>query len=414
MKNIIQKNCFLFFLILFPVLTAQGATLYPCFAELFGTVMIKEGKKPYENGHLFELLKSGSLIKTGANSSAILSLAGGIDLYLGPESTLEIPKQNAEKLAILHKGHITVTNISPNRKKLISTPDIQSRCNGRSFTKYHMKRAGNKTYVQVEKGDIHIICNGNVLGPQAGGTFFSGDSFICYADRIDYETLKISDKITNTPTARKITESSFPFFSSPIRGKKIVLDPGHGGFTGAVCPGNGYFEAVANLRVGLLLRDMLENRGAIVIMTKVDNRKRVQLEERSSLSNKIEPDLFLSIHHNASDKPDWINRTEIYIRRDADEESVKFANLCGQYLEYAMRLGEPYIAQANYHVLRETKAPAVLTEASYIQDIVEGERLAGFRRIFREAVALYGAIRDYFYEGADDIQNNNGNGNFNK
>jgi N-acetylmuramoyl-L-alanine amidase len=80
---------------------------------------------------------------------------------------------------------------------------------------------------------------------------------------------------------------------------RIVIDPGHGGHD----PGaraNGLTEADLVLdiaqRVATLLR---EQRGIEVVMTR-DKNVFIPLEERTAIANKVDADLFLSIHANAS------------------------------------------------------------------------------------------------------------------
>src|SRR5881628_2905389 len=58
--------------------------------------------------------------------------------------------------------------------------------------------------------------------------------------------------------------------TASLRGRRIVLDPGHGGVFRGALGVNGLTEAEVNLGVALLLRGLLEARGAIVTMTRTD------------------------------------------------------------------------------------------------------------------------------------------------
>src|SRR5689334_23506499 len=91
-------------------------------------------------------------------------------------------------------------------------------------------------------------------------------------------------------------------------GRRITLDPGHGGFFRGALGTNGLTEAEVNLGVALQLRGLLEARGAQVLMTRTDDRDfltpadsslRSDLAERVRMSESFGPDLFVSIHHNA-------------------------------------------------------------------------------------------------------------------
>jgi len=82
--------------------------------------------------------------------------------------------------------------------------------------------------------------------------------------------------------------------------RRIVLDPGHGGHDpGAVGP-SGLQEKDVVLAVGLKLRDLLKDElGLDVVMTRSTDVF-IPLEERTAIANKVNADLFLSVHANAA------------------------------------------------------------------------------------------------------------------
>lgn len=82
--------------------------------------------------------------------------------------------------------------------------------------------------------------------------------------------------------------------------RRIVVDPGHGGHDpGAVGP-TGLQEKDVVLSVGLRLKEMLiEELGLDVVMTR-SNDTFIPLEERTAIANKVNADLFLSVHANAA------------------------------------------------------------------------------------------------------------------
>src|SRR5687767_4491063 len=79
---------------------------------------------------------------------------------------------------------------------------------------------------------------------------------------------------------------------------RVVIDPGHGGHD----PGarvNDISEAALVLDVATRLEDLLKKQNVEVVLTRRTNAY-VALEERTSLANRSDADLFLSIHANAS------------------------------------------------------------------------------------------------------------------
>ena len=88
---------------------------------------------------------------------------------------------------------------------------------------------------------------------------------------------------------------------------RIVIDPGHGGHdTGTVGP-SGLEEKELVLDVALRLKKLVEEKlNGEVILTRTDDTF-VPLEERTSLANESQADLFISIHANSSpeSKSEW-------------------------------------------------------------------------------------------------------------
>ncbi len=82
--------------------------------------------------------------------------------------------------------------------------------------------------------------------------------------------------------------------------RRIVVDPGHGGHDpGAVGP-SGVQEKDVVLAIGLKLRALLkEELGLDVVMTRSTDVF-IPLEERTAIANKVNADLFLSVHANAA------------------------------------------------------------------------------------------------------------------
>ena len=87
-------------------------------------------------------------------------------------------------------------------------------------------------------------------------------------------------------------------FTKGLRRKIIVIDPGHGGKeSGSVGP-TGIPEKDINLKIALYLKTLLEEKGAIVFMTR-DDDSFVGLYERVDFAREKDADILLSIHNNA-------------------------------------------------------------------------------------------------------------------
>lgn len=86
----------------------------------------------------------------------------------------------------------------------------------------------------------------------------------------------------------------------PGKIRRIVIDPGHGGHDPGAVGQNGSKEKDVVLQMGLkLARELREELGLDVVMTRTTDVF-VELQERTAIANKVNADLFVSIHANAS------------------------------------------------------------------------------------------------------------------
>jgi len=207
-----------------------------------------------------------------------------------------------------------------------------------------------------------------------------------------------------------------------IKGKKIFIDPGHGGSDRRNKGHLGIItEADANLRVALALRDILLEAGAFVEMSRSKDTT-VDLKFRSTLANKSGADIFISIHHNApaSAEDNWTNYSSTYYHaKETDYEYESCNRDLARYIQrdvsYAMRnSGGPGSFDGTYSdytiypgegfsVLRNTNIPAVLVECGYHTNTNEEKRLAieEFNRI--EAWGIFRGIARYFSSGIPSV-----------
>jgi N-acetylmuramoyl-L-alanine amidase len=199
-----------------------------------------------------------------------------------------------------------------------------------------------------------------------------------------------------------------------LRGRRIAIDPGHGGWFRGSLGVHGLAEADVNLGVALYLEELLEARGAIVFMTRstsqdflspADSTLRADLAERMRLANRFEPELFVSIHHNAdAGSRHDVNETQTYYRLGDTGASLDAAESVHRFLVRNLGIRAHRILPGNYSVLRNSNAPAILTESSYLTNPDVEARLALPEKQRLEAEALYLGIAHYFARGAPVIE----------
>jgi N-acetylmuramoyl-L-alanine amidase len=108
------------------------------------------------------------------------------------------------------------------------------------------------------------------------------------------------EKPATTVTAGEKSEGKAPPKFKPGRIRRIVVDPGHGGHDPGAIGAGKTMEKDIVLAMGLKLAERLRSElGMDVVMTRSTDVF-IPLEERTAIANKINADLFISIHANAS------------------------------------------------------------------------------------------------------------------
>ncbi len=220
------------------------------------------------------------------------------------------------------------------------------------------------------------------------------------------------EEIVEQQEPAEIAEIEVPPYARHLKGFTICLDPGHGG-QGHIPDykrgPTGLREAEINLQVALYLREMLQNSGVTVIMTRVDDTY-VSLPRRSQIANESRADFFISLHHNAIENKPMTNYTSTWYHGDADESrpSLDLARYIQQAVADALRLptspatglySDKLVAAAGFGVLRLTECPAVVCEASFYSNPAEEARLKSADYLKREASGYFLGLARYVAAG---------------
>ena len=211
------------------------------------------------------------------------------------------------------------------------------------------------------------------------------------------------------PGYLQLREQIGDFDFSALRGRSIVIDPGHGGqFRGAVGP-DGLTEASVNLGVALYLRGLLEWAGAEVwltrttdhdLLTAADSSLTADLAARVAIVDSLRPNVFLSIHHNSTASRDpEINETQTYYPVGRDGADLELARAIHKHLVRNLEISPAKIMPGNFYVLRHSPVPAVLGEPAMISNPVIEGRLSLARSHELEATAYFLGLREYFAGG---------------
>ena len=154
-----------------------------------------------------------------------------------------------------------------------------------------------------------------------------------------------------------------PVVPPPSTQFTIVLDPGHGGSdVGAAFAGR--LEKDDCLRLALAVRNLLAAQGQRVVMTRSTDVA-VPLTTRSTISNQNNANIFVSIHRNASTNT-AANGVENYVFTTAPVVDAVYAHTVLDEVVAAGVQSNRGVMRANFAVLRNTNAPAMLLEMGFI------------------------------------------------
>ncbi len=215
--------------------------------------------------------------------------------------------------------------------------------------------------------------------------------------------------------------------------KYVVIDPGHGGKDPGCVNRWGAREKEINLKVALLLKEMIQKEGIYqVYLTREDDRK-LSLSERAERANKFPANrtLFISLHCNSSPngKGEGVETyvfdleasdkfaEQVAARENAEEtvDPLKFIlndlrhRSCAPYNDLAARsvqnvlvrtlkAGDRKVRKAPLKVLADVKMPAILIEMGFLSNRSEQRKLRtpSYQKLIAEAI--YAGIKSFAQE----------------
>jgi uncharacterized protein YraI len=126
------------------------------------------------------------------------------------------------------------------------------------------------------------------------------------------------------------------------------------------------------LGLSIAIGDELRRRGHTVTYTRETDIV-VPLGERSAISNQQPRDLFVSVHRNAVDSP-TANGFEVWVANNPSARSVSCANSVLSSVNNLRVFENRGLKNADFAVLRNTTAPAILIEYGFLSNPADNQR----------------------------------------
>ena len=193
----------------------------------------------------------------------------------------------------------------------------------------------------------------------------------------------------------------------PLLHKVIFIDPGHGGRDAGTSYGK-ILEKDINLEISLILREHLGEKGAIVYMTREEDKdlssiydkrkKRGDLYRRIMMisDKKVNTDMYLSIHINWYDNPYWGGAEVLY--NNINPNNKVLAELLME--EFKLNLDtERTIKTTDLYMYKNLSVPGVLIECGFLSNYKERNLLQSSQYHHKISSSITNAVIKYFESG---------------
>ncbi|GEN76237.1 N-acetylmuramoyl-L-alanine amidase family protein [Chryseobacterium hagamense] len=172
---------------------------------------------------------------------------------------------------------------------------------------------------------------------------------------------------------------------TPENKKLIVIDAGHGG-TDMGSTREGVYEKDIVLRIGKEIQKFNSTQNTYEVILTRDYDTESPLSDRTTLINKLNPEMVISLHMNSSPHKESERSGQEIFTQNTDA-SRKLAEKISQKFNPSFIAGEK-----NLHILRESKAPTVLVELGFMNSTKDREYLTsekGRQEIARKFTEIF-------------------------
>lgn len=236
-----------------------------------------------------------------------------------------------------------------------------------------------------------------------------------YALRFPWKTLAVCFVILAAAwfTLSRVSRMVFAPHFSPLAGRIIVIDPGHGGTDQGAIGAGGTVESELNLQVAKRLRDQLWQVGAFAVLTRETEEGEEDpplvtkpwlqkvgedLGQRTYIAEACHADLFISIHGNSFPSKAEYGAQTFY--QAGSKEGRKLAEKIQGELIRVCDPTNPRGVQArdDLFVLNHSKMPAVIVEVGFLSHAGEEQLLRDPEYQEKLAWAIQLGIMRYYGE----------------
>jgi N-acetylmuramoyl-L-alanine amidase len=203
---------------------------------------------------------------------------------------------------------------------------------------------------------------------------------------VEYTNLK-QVKENKNPAINYDALRNYPY----LKGKKIMVDAGHGGDD----PGSPLEYSLAEkdltLQISLKIKNLLLQAGAVPLMVR-ESDSFVSMEDRARFANNNEADALVSVHLNSFTKP-YVSGTETYYYKNRDYDLAKLVH---ENLIRDLGRVNKGLKKSQMFILNHTEMPGVLLEPGYLSNPEEATLLKNDLYQNKLAQSVLAGFNEYF------------------
>lgn len=223
-------------------------------------------------------------------------------------------------------------------------------------------------------------------------------------------SFKIASKECNR-SVNNVDNNTIETTATPVSGKTIVVDAGHGVPDEGAQSSNGTTEAETNLKIALKLQNLLEQSGCNVVLTRSDEnaiydldkttlkeKKISDIHNRVKIGNESQADIFVSIHLNKIPQQQYWGWQCFY--QSGNEQSIKLAKSLQSNLNEAIQEDNKRVAMKldTVYIMKHVEIPISIVECGFLSNPEEEKKLLEDEYQNKLAWGIYNGIIDYFLE----------------
>lgn len=184
--------------------------------------------------------------------------------------------------------------------------------------------------------------------------------------------------------------------------KKIVIDAGHGGLTGATGLA-GTIESEINLQIAMMLKEIFLRDGFDVIMVREEEKalagkKKEDMAARRKIIEESGASAVISIHQNSYKQDQSCKGPQVFYAKGSEQGRI-LADYAQQELNVVAGMQKTRLSKdSNFYIVESGDYPAILVECGFLSNSEDEQRLNQPQYQLKIAKAIAQAVCSYLDE----------------